>query len=305
VASEGPVRVVTDGSVAISPQSIARLNIGVVPCQVIAGRQAMTSSHEAPLAQLDGQLRGRGGVKIVPPTHADFLRVYRALPETPVISIHGAFELGEFAKAARLARNLLPLRSQVVLFEAPTVGRGLSFLVETAAQAAGRGGSQQTVRLMLERIRAEGLRTIILSRSPDRLLTRAGVRGWLPWLLPLIPGYESLFAVDPASARPRLVEQGFGLGNSLARRGELFQGLGQACDATIVQAGYDRLAHALATQLPGLLGGPQAQVQVQPGGLDMTPYVAGRYLAILIYPTAQAVEQIERFARRMVRVFAK
>jgi len=42
----------------------------------------------------------------------------------------------------------------------------------------------------------------------------------------------------------------------------------------------------------------QGQVQVQPAGLDMTPYVTGRYLAILIHPTASAVEQIEKFARR-------
>ncbi len=301
MATESPVRVVTDGSVALDPQAISRLHIGVVPCQIMAGRQALTSNGATPLAQLGGQIKT--GARIVPPKHDDFLQVYRRLEQSQAVSIHGAWELSGFVKSARLARNLLPSRNQVVLFEAPTIGPGLSFLVEAAAGAAERGANQRAVQLMLERIRDEGLRTIILARRAFDLLERAGARDWQRWLLAEIPGVESLFVVNPTTGRLEFVAQGHKLGASLAQRADLFRGLAHPCDAAIVHSGYERLARALTVQLPGLLGGGQAKAQ--PGGLDMAPYVSGSYLAIVIYPTGQAAEQIEKFARRMVRVFAK
>jgi hypothetical protein len=175
--------------------------------------------------------------------------------------------------------------------------------VEAAAGAAERGANQRAVQLMLERIRDEALRTVILAQHAFDLLARAGVGDWQHWLLAGIPGCEALFAMDPAAGRLKFVAQGFGIGKSLAGRADLFQGLAHPCDAVIVHAGYGQLAQALAAQLPALLGG--GQVKVQPGGPDMTPYVSGSYLAIVVCPTSQATEQIEKFARRMVRVFAK
>ncbi len=301
MASESPVRVVTDGSVALDPQAISRFHIGVVPCQIIVGRQALTSNGATPLAQLSRQIKM--GAKIVPPKHDAFLQEYRRLQQSQAVSIHGAWELAGFVKAARLARNLLPSRSQVVLFEAPTIGPGLSFLVEAAAGAAERGANQRAVQLMLERIRDEGLRTVILARRAFELLDRAGAHDWQRWLLAGVPGIETLVAADPATGRLQFVAQGPKLGTSLAQRTDLFRGLAHPCNAAIVHSGYERLAQALTVQLPGLLSG--GQVKAQPGGLDMAPYVSGSYLAIVIYPTGQAAEQIEKFARRMVRVFAK
>jgi hypothetical protein len=71
----------------------------------------------------------------------------------------------------------------------------------------------------------------------------------------------------------------------------------------IVHVGYEALAQALANQLPDLLGG--RQIKVHTGSLDMTPYVRGHYLAIIVHPELQAIEQIERFAVRMDRIFKK
>jgi len=303
VASESLVRVVTDGSVAVSPESIARLNIGIVPCQVVVGRQNMTSDSQTPLALLSAQIKKSGGARIALPQYTDFLKVYRDLQQGTMVSIHGAPELGGCGKSARLARNLLPVRSQVALFEAPTVGPGLSFLVEAAAGAAERGANQRAVQLMLERIREEALRTIILVRNASDLVGRLGLRGWRSRVLPVIPGSEVLFAVTPTTGRLQFVAQGFGVGNTLAQRGDLFRGLGHVCDVVVVHSGYERLAQKLVHQLPALLGGGPARVEM--AGPDMTPYLSGNYLAILVYPTVQAAEQLEKFARRMVRVFAK
>jgi hypothetical protein len=183
------------------------------------------------------------------------------------------------------------------------MGLGLSFLVEIGAQAAEHGDSYRAVRLMLERIRDEALRTVILARGGSALLERAGVTDWGHRLRAWIPGSEALFRIDPSSARLRFVAQGYNLGASLAQRKDLFGELGHPCDAVIVHAGYAALAQKLTGQLPDVLGGKQ--VKVEPGSLDMAPYVWGSYLAIFVYPALQAVEQIEKFAVRMDRIFAK
>ncbi|MCX6033032.1 MAG: DegV family protein [Chloroflexi bacterium] len=301
MVTDKPVRIVTDGSVAVRPGSIARFNITVVPCGVTVGGKTLVSNADLPIAQLAGQIKRPAGAKIRPPAYGDFLQAYRQLRQAAIISIHGAPELGEFVKPARLARNLLPQRDQVTLFEAPTIGLGLAFLVEIAAQAAERGDSRRAVRLMLERIRDEGLRTVILAQGAGELLERAGVTDRRYRFKALLPGVEALFAVDPASARLKLLAQERNLGTSLLRRNDMFGDLAHPCDAMIVHVGYEALAQALANRLPDVLGGKQ--IKVYAGGLDMTPYVRGNYLAIIVHPVLQVLEQIERFAVRMDRIF--
>jgi len=303
MGSERSVRIVTDGSVAVREQSISILDVTIVPCKVVAGRQTFISSAETSLFELGRRLKRTDTATIQAPEYGDFIRVYQQLGKSAIVSIHGAPGLGEFGRQARLARNLLPPQHKVSLFEAPTVGAGLSFLVEISAQAADRGVSFRAMRLMLERIRDEALRTVILAEGASVLMRRAEITDARSRWQAMIPGTDALFAVEASTARLRLVAQGRNLASAALRRNDLFKDLAHPCDAMIVHSGYERAAQDWADQLPGMLGGKQARVQ--PGGLDMTPYARGNYLAIIVYPTLQVVEQIERFAVRWDRALAK
>lgn len=299
--AEASVRIVTDGSIELSPEAVRQGFITVVPCLVRARRKEWQSNGQMPLALLRQEIGRVSGVHLIPPDYSDFLQTYRQLADSSVISIHAAAALGEPARAARLARNLLPLKADVTLFEALTIDAGVAFLVEAAAQAAQHGCDAKTVKLMLQRIQDEALRTYIVTADASQLAPLARLSDWRQRFRLSLPGVEGLFMVDKDRQEMRLVAQGWGLARSLPKRTDLFEGFDLPCDAQIVHRGYSQVAQALAAELPGIL--KSDKVKVREGSLGMTPYVRGKYLAVIVQPTAQAVERIEKFAQRMTRLF--
>lgn len=299
--AEASVRIVTDGSVELSPEAVRQGLITVVPCLVRAGRKEWQSNGQMPLALLRQEIGRASGVYLIPPDYSDFLQTYRRLANTSVISVHAAAALGEPAQGARLARNLLPLKADVSLFEALTIDVGVAFLAETAARAAQHGCDARTVKLMLQRIQDEALRTYIVTADTSQLAPLARLSDWRQRFRLSLPGVEGLFTVDKDRREMTLVAQGRGLARSLPNRPDLFEGFDLPCDAQIVHRGYPRVAQALAAQLPGIL--KSDKVEVREDSLGIAPYVQGKYLMVIVQPTAETVERIEKFAQRMTRLF--
>jgi len=297
--SDAQVRIVTDGGVSLSPETIRALQIAVVPCLCKVGKQTFESNAETPLPVIC-QRAGAKGFETEPPVLGRFLDAYRSLGDAPAISIHPAHSLSKVGHVARLARAMVTPRRNVKLFEARTIDLGVSFLVEVAAQAAQEGMEQEQVMLLLRRLEDEKLSTLIVTddiSGMEQRLRRDGSAARLKGLLPMM---QHLVMVDKTQGDLVLRAQGVGLAHALAKRQDVFAGIAPPTAVWVRQHGFDGLMPTVQTQLTALL---QVQAWRAEAGAAGCPHLRGRYIEIIILPTPETVLQIKNFVRRMWRAF--
>jgi len=318
---ESAVRIVTDGSIDLAPETIRTLGIHVVPRRWQAGRTVYESSEATPLPVL-GQTLSPAKARALNSTVNTFLHAYRQFPTEAILSIHPTETLEEAAHYARLARNLLTgqalttyydargaLRrlslpqevsppARIHIFDARTIDLGVRLLVTVAAQAARDGSVLGQVILLLRRLQDEQLQTYVLTRNTTQLsVADAPPAGALASLRRLLPGAESLLRLERASGRFKVVAQGWGLVKSLAANPDLLHGLPQPCEIWIRQRGYDGQVQSLAAQLQSAC--QAEQVHIEPDSLAAAPFFTTRYLELVFGPTPETIERIIKFTHRV------
>ncbi len=318
---EQPVRIITDGTIELAPETIRTLDISIVPRQLQSGRAIYESNETTPLAVL-GQTLSPTRTRTLSPTADAYLQIYRRFRSQPILSIHPADTLDETAHFARLARNLLSVRPlttyydvhgalrhlplpqpvpkppRIYVFEAKTIDLGMRLLVTVAAQAAQGGRVIGKLDLVLRRLQNEMLQTFILTTNPSRLsLAEASAAGILSTLRRLLPGTETLLRLERSTGKFEVLEQGRGLAKTLAAHPNVLQTIPQPCEIWIRHRGYAAEAQWLATQFQTLI---QAErVSLEHDGLAAIPYFASNYIELVFGPTPEDIERIIRFADRM------
>ncbi len=297
--SDAQVRIVTDGGVSLTSETIRDLNISIVPCLCKMGKQTVESSAEMPLPAVCQKAGGKE-FETEPPLLGRFLDAYRALGDAPAISIHSAHSLSKVGHVARLAHAMVTPRRNVKLFEARTVDLGVTFLVEAAAQAAQEGMGQEQIVLLLRRLEDEKLSTLILTSDVSGMEKRLRLDGSLSRLTRFLPMMQHLVMVDKTQGDLVLRAQGLGLANGLAKQQDVFAAISPPTALWMRQHGFDGLMPTVQNQLTALL---QVQAWRVEKGAAGCPHLRGRYMELIVLPTPETVTQIKSFVRRMWRAF--
>jgi DegV family protein with EDD domain len=134
------VAVVTDSTAHLHPDVAAELGIAVVPLHVVVDGRSLVEGSEIGPDEVADALRRHVPVSTSRPSPRAFLDVYESAAANgaqAVVSVHISGSLSGTADAARLATRDAPVPVSVV--DSRTLGMGLGFAVQTAAEAVARG----------------------------------------------------------------------------------------------------------------------------------------------------------------------
>jgi hypothetical protein len=318
------VSIITDGTIDLTPELVQQLGIIIVPCHIQIGGSLYESNAQTPLQAIAQQVGGSRRASIVPPPSNLFTRVYRDLGSTSLLSIHASGALGEISHAARLARNLLisPRLSgiyeeqafkgivlstpysgqprQITIFESKAIDLGVRFMVIAAAQAAQEGYIREQIELFLTRLQDEAIWTFIVTRDLSRLepfpwvgLSAGDKKGR--------PKGESLFSIDKTTGYFRLEAQDKKVGSHLLTPGPLTEKVPRPCEVWLRHSGFDEEVSRLYHEGANLFGAQG--VYVTGDGPGVASYFNDDYLEVVFCPTADTIERLKRFAKRMWAAF--
>lgn len=153
------VRVVTDSTVGLSPETVKELGIDVLPMEIYLGNDLLEDGPE-----LDEEMFFRRMAlssvpprSVAPPVEA-FRETYERLCRTAdhVLSIHVSGKLSNACATAQQAANELLGRCDITVLDSETISVGLRILVEAAGRAAAEGQSVddivRLIRGMIQRL---------------------------------------------------------------------------------------------------------------------------------------------------------
>ena len=147
-----PIRIVTDSTCDLPPETIARCGICVVPLYINVGKQGFLDGIDLTRDEFYARLP----TFPVQPTTAvpslqKFRAVYDALAEegaTGILSIHISVALSAVVGVANVAARETT-STPVTVFDSQQLSLGTGFLVETAAKMAAAGGSLAEIQAAL------------------------------------------------------------------------------------------------------------------------------------------------------------
>ena len=136
------VRIVTDSTCDLPPQTIARYGIRVLPLYINVGEQSFLDGVDITRAEFYEKLPTFPvHPKTAVPSPAKFRALYDALVgegATVILSIHVSVALSAVVDVARVAAQETT-SVPVMVFDSQQLSLGTGFLVETAAQMATAG----------------------------------------------------------------------------------------------------------------------------------------------------------------------
>ena len=136
------VRIVTDSTCDLPPETIARYGIRVLPLYINVGEQSFLDGVDITRAEFYEKLPTFPvHPKTAVPSPAKFRALYDALAEegaTVILSIHVSVALSAVVDVARVAAQETT-SVPVMVFDSQQLSLGTGFLVETAAQMATAG----------------------------------------------------------------------------------------------------------------------------------------------------------------------
>lgn len=136
------IRIVTDSSSDISPQTAAELGITVVPIRLNFRSRVYHDSVDIDLGEYC-QLLSKSKILPVaePPLPEEFQQVYNQLLKNTnqILSIHVSSRLNKAVQAAQEATRAFLGRSKITVLDSRMISWGLESLVVAAAKAAQRG----------------------------------------------------------------------------------------------------------------------------------------------------------------------
>lgn len=144
------VRIVTDSTADLLPETAAELGVSVVPLSVVFGeetlREGIDISHDLFYERL---IRSKDLPTTSAPSVGEFIEAYEeVLKETDeIVSIHVSSKLSAtHNNAIQAARHLSDSGAKIDVIDSDFVSLGVGFLVHAASMAAARGASVEEVR---------------------------------------------------------------------------------------------------------------------------------------------------------------
>jgi DegV family protein with EDD domain len=147
-----PVKIVTDSTVYLPPEVIAKHDIRVVPLRVAFGTEVYSEGVD--ITNQEFYLR-LAKANTLPTTSqspvSDFLKVYSELTQKghPILSIHISSWLSGTANSAMNAKKSLP-QAEIEIVDAQSLTMGM--LVAPAAEAAERGRTLNQIKASIDRL---------------------------------------------------------------------------------------------------------------------------------------------------------
>jgi DegV family protein with EDD domain len=189
-----PVRVVTDSTADLPPETVQELDIAVVPLQVIFGEQAYRDGVDMTSEEFFRRLPETDELpRTSQPSPGDFQQVYdRLAADTDhILSIHLSSRFSGTTETARQAARALEGRCAFEIIDSNTVSMALGFAVIAAARAAKAGADldacAEAARSVLRRQRlAVALDTLEYLRRGGRIGRAQAFLGGLLRLKPII-----------------------------------------------------------------------------------------------------------------------
>lgn len=174
------IRVVTDSTCDIPPETAAEYGIVVVPAYINVGDQSYLDGVELSRTQFYEQLPGyRSPPTTAAPSSGSFAESYKKLAAegaTGIISIHVATSLSGVLNAARLGAEMVEDIVPVTLFDSMQLSMGLGLQAMTAAKAANEEKGLNEIITMLEERRS---RTHVFAQLDTlEFLRRSGRVNW-------------------------------------------------------------------------------------------------------------------------------
>lgn len=174
------IRIVTDSTCDIPPETADKYGIVVVPAYINIGDQSYLDGVELSRAEFYEQLPNyKTHPTTAAPASGSFAETYKRLAgegATAVISIHVATSLSGVLNSARLGAEMVDEIVPVTMFDSMQLTMGLGLLAITAATAANDGKNVAAIVAMLEDRRA---RTHVFAQLDTlEYLRRSGRVNW-------------------------------------------------------------------------------------------------------------------------------
>jgi hypothetical protein len=286
------VVVATDGGVDLNPELINQLGIVIVPRRIQVGGRVYEISRKALVRDVEARVGAGARGVLSPPQLDDFLTTYHECGRAAVVSVHPPNALDPSARLARVAKNLVTPAINLQVFEAKTLGAGVGFMAQAAAQAALGGSTLDQIMILLSRLQST-VQTLFLTKDLKGLPTTAASTG-LEGLKKGLLGNIYLLSVDRSSGAFKVEQEGSTI--RLAKSAQLFNEITGPCNAWIAYRGMEGQARQMQQELSKL---PQLQIENAQMGratLLTSSYFPGDFVQVLIYPTSAELERMRRWA---------
>jgi DegV family protein with EDD domain len=153
------VRVVTDSTAHLDPQSVEKLGIIVLPMRIQIGAETLVEGPDFDKEMFFRQMaRSSVAPRNMSPPVEVFEETYEELNQTTdyILSLHASSSLSDACAVARQAADRLLGRCEIVVIDSETISVGLGILVKAAAEAAAEGQSLddivRLIRGMIQRV---------------------------------------------------------------------------------------------------------------------------------------------------------
>jgi DegV family protein with EDD domain len=156
------VRIVTDSTCDLPPETVARLGVTVVPLTILWDGEELLDGIDIDAPAFYDRLRKSATLpKTSQPSVDRFVAAYRAIPESDeVVSIHISSRMSGTINSATAAREQLSGR-RIEIVDSEHVSLGLGAIVVIAAEAANAGATADavaaTARAAIQRVHVVAL----------------------------------------------------------------------------------------------------------------------------------------------------
>jgi len=148
------VKIVTDSTIYLPPEVIARYDIRVVPIKVAFGTDVYSEGVDITNEEFYQRLAKSGTLPITSqPPVSDFIKVYTELAQQghPILSIHISSKISGTINSVTAARKSLP-QAQIEIVDSQSITMGM--MVTPAAEAAEKGQTLAQVKASIEKLNA-------------------------------------------------------------------------------------------------------------------------------------------------------
>ncbi|KKC46868.1 MULTISPECIES: DegV family protein [Paenibacillus] len=154
------VRIVTDSTADIPREVRERLNIEMVPLQVLFGTESYLDSVTLQADEFYEKLEKFSGLPTTSqPSPSEFMAVYERIldesPDAPIISIHLSSQFSGTFQSALLAQSLIEREADITAVDSKSASYGNGMLVVKAAEMAEAGASKEEILDEVYRMRKE------------------------------------------------------------------------------------------------------------------------------------------------------
>lgn len=210
------VRIVTDSTADLPPETVAELGITVVPLHVFFGEEAYEDGVTITKDEFYTKLTAHGAPTPTTsaPSAGAFAAAFQSAGEAcEVVSIHLSSELSATHTSALLGREQSGLMERVDVLDSGTVSAGLGLLVTQAAQMALKGAARteivQSVRESIPRTWFFGaLGTLEYLRRGGRIGRAAAFLGSMLHVKPIIGFHDgAIYPIERVRGRGRALQR--------------------------------------------------------------------------------------------------